>query len=379
MGPQGKRPGSWVVALVGRPNVGKSTLFNRLTRSRDALVDHQPGVTRDRLQAEIHYQGVPLTLIDTGGFDDQQRDPLLEGVRRQVEYAVEEADRILFLVDAKEGLMPGDQDIADLLRRSRKPVFLLVNKVDGKEQEALGLEFYELGIGDVFPLSAAHGYGVRRMLEALVSGLGPIPRDERRGEEIRIAVLGRPNVGKSSLVNRLLGEERLLVSEIPGTTRDTVSIRLDDGTTSFLLMDTAGLRRRARVKEKLDKFAAIKSLGSLTRCDVAVLVMDGAAGITEQDVRICGYVFGEHKGLILAVNKWDLLQGGGREKVAVREEMGRRLRFVSYAPRLFISARTGEGVGRLLPEIREVYRDYTKRVGTGEVNRTVREILERHP
>jgi GTPase len=368
-----------VVAIVGRPNVGKSTLFNRLSRSRDALVDDLPGVTRDRLYASIRWGGAPLRLVDTGGFAAAEDEPLLAGVREQVLKAIEEADTVLFMVDGRAGVLPGDREIAGLLRRTRKPVLLAVNKIDGPEHESRALEFYELGASEVHPLSAAHGYGLRTLMDRLVETLPPPVDEEPEPDRIRVAVVGRPNVGKSSLINRVLGLDRLLVSDLPGTTRDSVDTPFSYDGTEFTLIDTAGLRRRSRVRERIDKFSMIKTLESLDRCHVAVVLLDAAAGVAEQDARICGYALDRGRALVLALNKWDLVRRDDEQRRAFLKGVDRQLGFVSFAPTLRISALTGERVKRLLPTVRSLWDPFCRRVPTGEVNRAVAEILERKP
>jgi GTP-binding protein len=368
-----------VVAIVGRPNVGKSTLFNRLSRSRDALVDDLPGVTRDRLYAAIRYAGVPLRLIDTGGFAAGEDEPLLAGVKDQVLRAIDEADAVLFMVDGRMGVLPGDREIADLLRRSRKPVHVAVNKIDGPEHEARALEFYELGASEVHPLSAAHGYGLRTLMDRLVETLPATAAEEPDPDRIRVAVVGRPNVGKSSLINRVLGLERLLVSDIPGTTRDAVDTPFSYEGTAFTLIDTAGLRRRSRVRERIDKFSMIKTLKGLDRCHVAVVLLDASTGVSEQDARICGFALERGRAMVLALNKWDLVKRDEEQRRAFLRGVDRQLGFVSFAPILRISALTGERVNRLIPEVRSLWEPFCRRIPTGEVNRAVAEILERKP
>ena len=370
---------SSIVAIMGRPNVGKSTLFNRLSRSRDALVDDEPGITRDRLHAYIHWEETPLTIIDTGGFDDSDHEPLLEQVKKQVVKAIEEADRIIFMADGPQGIMPGDEDIADLLRRSEKKVFLAVNKIDGPEHDNLIHDFYSLGVEKVFPLSAAHGYGLKALMQEAVSGL---PKDEPEREDegrIRVAVLGRPNVGKSSLINRILGFERLVVSDLPGTTRDSVDTLFSWQGKEYLLIDTAGLRRKGRVKEKIEKFSMIKALRSLDRCHVAVILLDAAAGIAEQDARICGYAFERGRGLVLAVNKWDLVKKDPERKRLLDEALERQLRFVSFVPRINLSALTGEGVKKVIEKIDLLHGQLCKKISTRAVNKALEDMTQKRP
>jgi len=368
-----------IIAIVGRPNVGKSTLFNRLSRSRDALVDNTPGVTRDRLYATIVHDNIPFTLVDTGGFEDLGQDPLLGMVREQVLRAVEESDGIIFLVDGRQGIMPGDEEMADILRRTEKKVYLAVNKIDGPEHEHLSMEFYRLGIEPVLSVSAAHGYGVKSLLAALTADIpetSPEPEDEN---QIRISVLGRPNAGKSSLINRILGHDRLVVSDIPGTTRDSVDTPFTWEGKKYLLIDTAGIRRKSKVKKRIEKFSIIKALRSLDRCHIAAILLDAEREISEQDARICGYALEKGKGIVLAVNKWDLVKRDQRKRAFLESEMERRLKFVSFAPVVRISALTGERVMRLLQKIDLVYADYSRRVRTAEVNKAMAEMIQKHP
>ncbi len=367
-----------VIAIVGRPNVGKSTFFNRLTRSRDALVDDRPGVTRDRLYAEIRWNGIPLQLVDTGGLALMERGALTERVRGQVMEAVDQADRIVFMVDGRRGLVPEDREIAHILRKARKSVFLAVNKLDGPEHDDLALEFFELGLGEAHPLSAEHGYGVRGLMDEVVKGL-PVEEKESEPQRIRVAVLGKPNAGKSSLINRILGMERLLVSDQPGTTRDSVDTALSLRGRDYLLIDTAGLRRRSKVRDKLDKFSMIKTLRSLDRSHAALVLVDAAEGVTEQDARICGFALERGRALVLVVNKWDLVKGDPGRRRELAGSMDSRLGFASFAPRVRLSALTGEGVEKVFQCIEEIWEPFSRRVGTGELNRAVGEILSEKP
>ena len=368
-----------IIAIVGRPNVGKSTLFNRLTRSRDALVDDRPGITRDRLHASIHYEGVPLTLVDTGGFEDIGQDPLLGKVRGQVENAIEEADCIILMADGREGLMPGDQEMAYTLRRAQKKTFLAINKIDGPEHDHLISDFYGLGLEPVYPISAAHGYGVRSLMQDVIKHL-PIPEgDKEDKDQIRVAILGKPNVGKSSLINRVLGSDRLLVSDAPGTTRDAVDTLFRYRGKDYLLIDTAGLRRKSRVKEKIEKFSMIKALKSLERSHVVAILLDAAEGVSEQDARISGYVFEKGKGVVLAVNKWDLIKGNQRKRSFLNNEIDRQLKFISFAPRVNLSALTGERVLKLFDKIDMVHEQFSRRFSTSSINKAVQSIIEKHP
>ena len=368
-----------VIVIVGRPNVGKSTLFNRIARTRDALVDDAPGVTRDRLYASVTYQEVPITLVDTGGFDDLGEDPLSEGVKGQIQAAIQEADRVIFMVDGRQGVMPGDLDMAKSLRQSQKQIFLAVNKVDGPEHDHLALEFHALGMDRVHAISAAHGYGVRTLMDDVVGGLPHAAEEETDDTLIRVAVIGRPNTGKSSLINRILGLERLLVSDIPGTTRDAVDTPFTWRGKNYLLIDTAGIRRKARVREKIEKFSVIKALRGLDRCDVAIILLDASQGVLEQDARICGYALQRGRAVVVAVNKWDLVKGNKEEIHRIEDAVDRQLHFISFAPRINLSALTGERVMKLIDKVDQVYEQYSQRISTASLNRAFGQWTETHP
>lgn len=368
-----------VIAIVGRPNVGKSTLFNRLSRSKNALVDNRPNITRDRLQASISFEGLPLILLDTGGFDDVSHDLLLKKVRDQVKMAIEEAERIIFMVDGRQGIMPGDEEIADILRRSRKKVFLAVNKTDGPEHTYLTSDFYKLGIKSAYPISAAHGYGIRTFMQNVVKGIAKSEHAKEDSDQIRIAVLGKPNAGKSSLINRILGLDRLVVSDTPGTTRDTVDTPFSYKGKNYLLIDTAGIRRKARVKEKIDKFSMIKALNSLKRCHVAAILLDASEGVSDQDARICGYAFEQGRAVILVINKWDLMKGDVRKRKFLEDQIDRQLQFIAFAPRINLSALTGMRVMKLFGKVDLLYEQFSRRIRTGALNRAIKEIIEKHP
>ncbi|UCG13828.1 MAG: ribosome biogenesis GTPase Der [Deltaproteobacteria bacterium] len=368
-----------MVAIVGRPNVGKSTLFNRICRTRQALVDDTPGITRDRMISHVTWAGSSFCLVDTGGIEEGEGEtPIKMGARQQAQIAVDEADVVLFLADGKEGLHSGDATVVDLLRRSDKPVLFAVNKIDGPEQEDAAYEFYGLGVENLFPISAAHGYGIRDMMDALLEMLPRETVDEEMGKGIRVAVIGRPNVGKSSLVNRILGSERVLVSDMPGTTRDVIDVSFTLSDKSYVLIDTPGIRRRSKTREKIEKFSVLKALKSIDRCQVAVLLVDAAEGITSQDVRIAGYIHERRRGAVVVINKWDLMEGELKKIKQISDSLSHSLKFMPYAPRLRLSALTGKRVSRLLPTISDVFSQYSTRVTTAGLNETLAEAVSRH-
>ncbi len=371
-----------IVALIGRPNVGKSTFFNRVTKSRKALVDPTPGVTRDRQYERVSWDDATFILVDTGGIDDTPEDLLVNHIREQAMAAVAEADIILFLMDARQGVTPADYEIVNLLRRVETKLFYVVNKIDSPEQETEMLaQFYELGIDQLWPVSAEHAYGFQSLMEALAESVGKNSdaEEELADGTVRVAFFGRPNVGKSSLINRILGEERMVVSDISGTTRDSVDTVLTHGKYSYVLIDTAGIRRKGKTKDKLEKFSILKSLGALERCDVAVVLLDAEEGITEQDSKVIGYALDHGRGLIILVNKWDLIKDDRKRQEHVFAEIGRQLPFVGFAPLLKVSAKTGYGVKRLFPTIGSVFRQYQASFTTSALNRLLADALEKHP
>lgn len=370
-----------IIALIGRPNVGKSTLFNRITKSRKALVDPTPGVTRDRHYERVVWENKAFILVDTGGIDDNPEDALVHHIREQAMFAIEEADIVLFLMDAKEGVTPADREVIDILRRAKKPVFHLVNKIDSaaKELELLA-PFYELGVEQLWPLSAEHSYGFPSLMEGLCA---TIPNEDSDGLDlpegtVKVAFFGRPNVGKSSIINTILGEDRMVVSEISGTTRDSVDTLVTHGKYSYCFIDTAGIRRKGKTTEKLEKFSILKSLAAMSRCDVAAVLIDADEGITEQDTKVIGYVLDEGKGLIILVNKWDLIGGDKKRQEQIMAEVGRALPFVGYAPVLNVSALTGYGIKRLFPVIGSVYRQFSASFPTSALNNLLRDAVDAH-
>ncbi len=367
-----------IVVLVGRPNVGKSTFFNRLTRSKRALVDDMPGVTRDRLYADARWDESVFTLVDTGGFAGGREDDLSRRLRQQLLRAMTDGDAIVLMLDGRTGVTPFDAEMLSLLRGQNKPVFFIVNKIDGPEKEDLLYEFHDLGIDRLFPVSAQHGYGISDFLDTLVAELPEAIAADETEEVIRVAVVGRPNVGKSSLVNRLLGEERMLVSETAGTTRDAVDIELKRGQRTYLLIDTAGIRKKAKVSQKLEKFSAIRALKSLERCDVALILLDASEGLADQDVRIAGYALERGCGCVLLFNKWDLLNTAPGEERRIIEGLRSKTKHISFAPVMTISALTGLRVAKIFPLVDTVFSQYDTRISTGRLNRILEEALARH-
>ena len=370
-----------IVAIVGRANVGKSTLFNRLTRERRAIVDDTPGITRDRLVSEVSWGDRSFCLVDTGGMEPDAAEGaggIQALVRRQAQAAVSEADLVIFLADGKGGLHPGDAQVIDFLRRSGKPVLYAVNKIDGPEREDDSYEFYQLGLERIFPISAAHGYGIREFMDVLVEMLPPASEEEAAGSRIRVAVIGRPNVGKSSLVNRVLGAERVLVSEVPGTTRDAVDVAFMFGGEPYVLVDTPGIRRRSKTVDKIEKFSVLKALKSIERSQVALLVVDASDGITDQDVRIAGYIHERKRAAVVVLNKWDLVENEPRKLKEIDDSVGYALKFMPYAPVVRLSALTGSRVRRLLPTVSAVFLQYSTRVTTATLNEAIARAVAHH-
>lgn len=369
-----------LVALVGRPNVGKSTLFNALTRSRDALVHDQPGVTRDRHYGVCRLEpGRPFAVVDTGGLSGEEIG-LAGATARQARAGAEEADLIVFVVDAREGLAALDREIVGWLRKTGKPLLLAVNKTDGLEEQACMAEFAKFGISDALPLAASHQRGVPDLVERIQERL-PVDRDlsvlEDDPKRIRVAFVGRPNVGKSTLVNRMLGEERMIASDVPGTTRDSIAVDLERDGKLYRLIDTAGLRRRGRVEEAVEKFSAFKTLASIEHCQVAVVLIDGTEGVTDQDATVLGHVLEAGRGLVVAVNKWDGL--GTYEREQNRVQLERKLAFAPWAERITISALHGSGLRELFRAIHRAHASVTKSFGTSEINRALEVAYQTHP
>ena len=369
-----------IVAMVGRPNVGKSTLFNKLAGKRISIVQDTPGVTRDRVYAESEWLNRKFTMIDTGGIEPESSDIIVKQMRRQAQIAIEMADVIVFVVDGKEGLTAADQEVAQMLRKSKKPVVLVVNKIDRLALEENSYEFYNLGIGDPITISASQGLGLGDMLDEVVKYFNDPSEDEEDDEYIRIAMIGKPNVGKSSLINRLLGEERVIVSNVPGTTRDSIDSYLETEDGKLILVDTAGLRRKSKVKEEIERYSVIRTYAAIEKADVAILVIDAEQGITEQDEKIIGYAHEMNKAIMVVVNKWDLIEKDDKTLSNYQKDLQQKLKFMPYAKYLFISALTGQRVHKILSTAKYCYDNYSKRVSTGLLNDVIsKAVLMKEP
>lgn len=388
-----------VVALVGRPNVGKSTLFNRLAEERLAVVDDIPGTTRDRLITETEWSGVVFDIVDTGGIDPTQigsgetKLPLSVGsakfidqIRFQAEIAIQEADAVLFITDVESGVTPADQEVAQILRQHQKiingenwpPILLVVNKADNQTRREQALQFYELGMGEIYPMSALHGTGVGDMLDDLVKLIDK-SGEEEDDESVKIAIVGKPNVGKSSLLNKLIGQERAIVSEIPGTTRDAVDTRIEFAGNLITLIDTAGIRRRGRIDPGVEKYSVIRSMRAIERADVALLLIDATTGVTSQDAHIAGYILESWKSTVVVVNKWDAIKKDTYTMDSFTQHVRRELKFLDYVPVLFISAKSGQRVNQVIPISLKVQEERLVRLSTSQLNKVLHQAQDRQP
>ena len=365
-----------IVAIVGRQNVGKSTLLNRLAGKRVAIVDGLPGTTRDRIMAEVSVPGHEFTIVDTGGLELSPDSTVAQGINEQVAVAITEAEAIIFLVDVRDGLVPTDLEIADRLRKTSKPVVLVANKADNAKYEAGVVEFYKLGLGEPVVISAYHGRGIPELLDRLTLLLPAQSLSSAAPEAVGVAIVGRPNVGKSTLLNAVLGGERAIVDDVPGTTRDALDTLVDFEGESVLLIDTAGIKRRGRIEGGVGRYSVIRALRAIERADVALLVLDAAELVTAQDMHIAGYIQQVAKGVIIIVNKWDLVKTGSREECSryVRSQF----RFVSYAPVMYTSAKLGWGVAKIMPQVRRIYRERLRRLSTAAVNSVVQQAVAAH-
>mgnify|MGYP000794842959 CR=1 FL=1 len=365
-----------IIAIVGRPNVGKSTLFNALAGEKISIVKDTPGVTRDRIYADVTWLNYQFTLIDTGGIEPDSGDLLLSHMRGQAEIAMETADVIIFLTDVRQGLVDADYQVADMLRRSGKPIVLAVNKVDNYEKFVLDTyEFYNLGLGTPFPVSANSKIGFGDLLDEVLVHCNPQNADEKEDERPRVAIIGKPNVGKSSIINKLLGEDRVIVSNIAGTTRDAIDTTIKRNGTEYVFIDTAGLRRKNKIKEEIERYSIIRTVSAVERCNVAVLVIDATEGITDQDTKIAGIAHERGKGMIIAVNKWDAIEKNDKTMKKFTEDVREKLSYMPYAELLFISAETGQRLPKLFETIDMVIENHSLRVATGVLNEIMAEAV----
>ena len=360
-----------IVAIVGRPNVGKSTLFNRIVGDRVSIVDDTPGVTRDRIYRDAEWLKYKFTLIDTGGIEFKTNDDMFKNMRIQTELAIETADVIIFIVDGKTGLVDGDREVARMLRKSKKDIILVVNKIDSKKDEMNLYEFYEFGLGEPIPISSTQSLGLGDMLDEVVKYFDVVEEENEEDDVIKIAVVGKPNVGKSSLINKILGQTRSIVSDVAGTTRDSIDTYFENETEKFILIDTAGLRKKSKIKENVEHYSVIRSLYSIDRCDVCILVIDATQGVTEQDEKILGYAHERNKAILIVVNKWDMINKDNNTYNEFKKNIQNSLSFVTYAPYLFISALTGQRVQNVLKVAKKCYENYSRRIPTGILNEII--------
>ncbi|HCT64894.1 MAG TPA: ribosome biogenesis GTPase Der [Lachnospiraceae bacterium] len=358
-----------IVAVVGRPNVGKSTLFNKLAGERISIVQDTPGVTRDRIYADVEWLSHKFTLIDTGGMEPGAEDVILKQILQQAEIAIETADVIIFVCDIKQGIIDDDIQVANILRRTKKPVVLAINKVDDMRRENLEIyEFFSLGIGEPIPISAGQMLGLGDLLDAVVQEFPDEEVEEQNDDEIKVAIIGKPNVGKSSLINKILGEDRLIVSDIPGTTRDAIDTPIEVDGQRYVFIDTAGMRRKSKIKEEIERFSIIRAVAAVERCDVAILVIDANEGITDQDTKIAGIAHERGRAAIVAVNKWDSIEKDDKTMNKHLKDIGNELAYMPYAPRVFISAVTGQRIPKMLETIKTVHENHALRISTGMLN-----------
>lgn len=370
-----------IVAFVGRPNVGKSTLFNAIANKQISIVEDTPGVTRDRLYATAEWLNQEFMMIDTGGIETSSQDQFIISIREQAQIAMQEADVIVFVVDARTGMTSDDEDIAKILRQTKKPVVLAVNKVDSPKQEMEMYEFYNLGLGDVMPISASNRYNLGDLLDAVVEGFPKLDADasEDDQDEIKVALIGRPNVGKSSIFNAVIGKQRSIVSDVAGTTRDAIDTKIEREGVNYIFIDTAGMRRKARVDEPVEKYSVIRSLRAVDRSDIVLMVLDASEGITEQDKKIAGYAHEAGKATVFVVNKWDLYEKDNTSTLRFTEEIRNEFAFLQYAPVVFVSALTKQRIHRLPEVIHYVAEQHAMRVATGVLNQVIQEAISINP
>ena len=363
-----------LVAIVGRPNVGKSTFFNKVVGKRISIVEDKPGVTRDRLYADAEWCGHAFTLVDTGGIEIKSNDKMWQHIKKQAEIAVDLADVIVFFVDGKQGLIPEDYDVADYLRMSRKPIVLAVNKIDNNEQELI-YDFYSLGIGDPIGISAEQSKGIGDILDEIISKFKNKVEPTENDEVLNIAVVGKPNAGKSSLVNKILGYERVIVSDVAGTTRDAIDTTFSWNGRKFNIIDTAGMRRKSTIDDEVEQYSVMRSLYAIRRADVVLVVIDSSETVSEQDVRICGYVHEQGKPSLVLMNKWDTVEKDTYTVNKFKKDLDEKLKFMDYYVPLFISAKTGQRLDRVMGGILEVYEEASKRVSTGTLNDVIQDAV----
>ncbi len=364
-----------VVAVVGRPNVGKSTIFNKLTGKKISIVEDTPGVTRDRIFGEVEWLNKYFTLIDTGGLEPKTDDIIVSQMRDQAMLAIDMAQVILFIVDGKGGLTAADREVADILRKTKKPVILVVNKIDSRSQQDNIYDFYELGLGNPMPVSGANAMGLGDLLDEVVANFPEGMNTEYDEDIIKVAITGKPNAGKSSILNNILGEERVIVSPIAGTTRDAIDTYFEKDDDKFLLIDTAGIRRRSKVYERVEKFSVIRSMSAVDRADVVLIVIDATEGVTEQDTKVAGIAHDEGKGCIFIINKWDLIEKDNKTMTNFRNKVREKFPFMNYAPILFVSAVTNQRINKILQTVKEVAYEQNRRVSTSVLNEVIGEAV----
>lgn len=367
-----------IVAIVGRPNVGKSTLFNKISGARISIVEDTPGVTRDRIYADAQWLDKNFTLIDTGGIEPQSKDEILRQMRRQAQLAIEMADVVVLMTNVKDGVTANDQDVAAMLLKAKKKILLAVNKVDNiGDPPPEFYEFYNLGLGDPIAISSTHGLGVGDLLDKVCTAFAEDADTAEDEDEIKVAVIGRPNAGKSSLINKLLGEERVIVSDIAGTTRDAIDTHFENNGDRFLFIDTAGMRKRGKIDETVERYSVVRSLAAVDRSDVCVIMLDANEGVTEQDTKIAGYAHDQGKACILVVNKWDTVEKDSKTMNSFRAQVREGFAYMQYAPIMFISAKTGQRVDKLLEEIKKANEQHKKRITTGMLNDLLNEAMQK--
>ena len=368
-----------VVAIIGRANVGKSTLFNRIVGRKKAVIDDLPGLTRDRNYAVVNWEGKDFILIDTGGFEPLSPDNLLTQIREQTQLAIEEADTIIFLADGRAGLNPSDSEIVRMLQTTKKTIFYVINKIDGPKQNESIVDFYQLGVDRFFPISAKHKLGITELMDELTANFSDSIQEDTKNSHVKIAIVGRPNVGKSSLINKILGNKRLLTDESPGTTRDSIDTNFTLNDQKYLLIDTAGIRRKSRISLRLEKYCIVKALKSLDRCDIAILLIDALEGVTQQDTKIINFIYEKGRACIIVVNKWDTISKDNTTYNSYLERIRYDLKFLEFAPVIFISALTGQRVFNIFNLVPGIYENSLRRIQTHQLNKILYQATQHHP